>query len=316
MLGGRRNWKQRYVSLDPDPSRCVLEWFQNERCVTARGRLPVAGAQVQRVEGSKYEHHLRIQFPVVGAAGPVHALDLRAKSSEECDAWVANLTHAAAQAGQAPGDARQRIALVELQHAEEALLEATAVRYAALQTGLCVPRVCLGTGGGSVQVTFHNPVADAAEGTADNVLAESTQSSAENEAGLDGSGSVHDVAHYIPIGFREGASMIEEGGADGATRWQARVEQELAAYTTSQSFVRQPGPLIGISGSFYGASDAGLPDGAMSAAQAIASYDTFITSKCDSVSTGAVRQGACGWQYFCKTCQNVHVGGVGGTPMK
>ena len=106
-----------------------------------------------------------------------------------------------------------------------------------------------------------------------------------NEAGVN-ENCKHDVAHYIPIGFREGASMIEESGADGATRWQARIEQELAYYATSHELVRQPGPLIGISGSFYGASDAGLPDGAMSAAQAIASYDKFITSNCGHVSRG------------------------------
>eukprot|EP00936_MAST-01D_sp_MAST-1D-sp1_P000910 g910.t1 len=285
MLGGRRNWKQRYVSLDLDPSRCVLEWFQNERCSATRGQLPIAGAQVQRVENSKYEHHLRIQFPVVGATGPVHALDLRAKSADECDLWITNLAHAAAQGEQVPGNARQRIALVELQHAEEAFLEATAVRFAALQTGLRVPRVCLGTGGGSVQITFHNPVATTADGASRDIAADKISSSDGYEAGIDDN-CMHDVAHYIPIGFREGASMIEESGADGAMRWQARIEQELAQYTTSQELVRQPGPLIGISGSFYGASDAGLPDGAMSAAQAIASYDKFITSNCGHISQG------------------------------
>ena len=92
-----------------------------------------------------------------------------------------------------------------LDNAQEALLECSAVRYAAQRSGTAAPSCVLGSGGGSVQFTLHGVPSDTGD-------------------------DKEDEAHYLPLGFREGKALVLTQGVEGLRTWEARVRSDLGAH--------------------------------------------------------------------------------------
>jgi len=140
------------------------------------------------------------------------------------------------------------VAVLKLSTADEAKLEAAAVAHAAQRSGMGVPDVVMGSGGGSIQFTLFEDAAPAA-------------------------------SFCIPKGFREGKGAIVTEGAAGMQAWSEAVQGMVASTMAEAGLGLQGGTAIAISACYYGACDAKIGGGelapAVAAEDAASTFDAF-----------------------------------------
>jgi hypothetical protein len=112
---------------------------------------------------------------------------------------------------------------IELSEIDEALFEATAVSYAAEYSGLPPTGVVVGSGGGSIQFTYLDPM------------------------GVSGP-----MPNSIPLGFRAGVKLMQEDAAAGADEWDTKCKEQIAAFMEQRGLAAKAGNCVAISACYYG----------------------------------------------------------------